>query len=73
MKDLIEYIARNLVDEPDQVRVESIEGPRGPVLKLHVAEGDLGRVIGREGRIATAIRTLVSVGTGKKRYRLDIG
>ena len=58
MRDLIEFVVRALVDEPDSVRVEEIEEDDGTVLEVHVADGDLGRVIGREGRVANAIRTL---------------
>lgn len=58
MRDLVEFVVRALVDEPDSVRVEEISENDGTVLEVHVADGDLGRVIGREGRVANAIRTL---------------
>jgi len=65
MKDLIEYIARLLVDEPDQVRVEEVEKDGSTVLQLYVAKEDLGRVIGKNGRTARAIRSLLGVLSAK--------
>lgn len=59
MKDLLLYIAKNLVDDPDAVNVTQIEGENETVLELRVAEGDMGKVIGRQGRIAKEIRTLI--------------
>jgi predicted RNA-binding protein YlqC (UPF0109 family) len=58
MRDLVESLVRALVSEPDQVRVEELEDNGDVVLEVHVAPDDLGRVIGREGRVANAIRTL---------------
>ena len=58
MRDLVEFVVRSLVSEPDSVRVEELEQEGGTVLEVHVADGDLGRVIGRAGRVANAIRTL---------------
>ena len=57
--DLLEYLARGLVDEPDAVRVEEAEEDGALVLRLHVAPDDVGKVIGRGGRIARALRTVV--------------
>lgn len=73
-KELIEYIAKSLVDDPAAVSVEETEGERGPVIQLKVAEGDIGKVIGKYGRIAKALRTVLSASAGKsgKRYSLDI-
>ena len=73
-KDLIEYIAKSLVDDPDAVSVNETEGDRGPVLELKVAEGDIGKVIGKYGRIAKALRTVLSASSSKdgKRYSLEI-
>jgi len=73
-KELIEYIAKSLVDDPAAVSVEEAEGERGPVIQLKVAEGDIGKVIGKYGRIAKALRTVLSASAGKsgKRYSLDI-
>ena len=73
-KELIEYIAKSLVDDPAAVSVEEAEGERGPVIQLKVAESDIGKVIGKSGRIAKALRTVLSASAGKsgKRYSLDI-
>ena len=59
MKDLLLYIAKNLVDNPDAVTVTEVEREDELVLELRVAEGDMGKVIGRQGRVAKEIRTLV--------------
>jgi len=59
MKELLTYVARNLVDNPDQVSVNQYEGDGETVLELRVAPSDMGKVIGRQGRIAKEIRTLV--------------
>ena len=59
MKELLLYMAKNLVDDPDSVTVTETENEDGKVLELRVAEGDMGKVIGRQGRIATEIRTIV--------------
>ena len=58
-KNVLEYVARNIVDEPDAVVVEVEDGRRGISLNLHVAPDDMGKVIGRRGRVAQAIRTVV--------------
>lgn len=60
LKELVLYLARALVDEPDEVEVQAIEEDRAIVLELSVAPDDLGKVIGREGRTARAMRTLLS-------------
>jgi len=60
-KDLVEYVAKSLVDHPDDVQVEVIQEPDGTVLELHVAEDDMGKVIGRNGSVAKALRTLLKV------------
>ena len=59
MKELLTYIARSLVDNPDAVSVSEYETPAETVLELRVAPGDMGKVIGRQGRIAKEIRTLI--------------
>ena len=59
MKELLLYMAKNLVDDPDSVTVTEIEGEDGKVLELRVAEGDMGKVISSQGRIAKEIRTIV--------------
>ena len=73
-KELIEFIVRSLVDEPDQVTVNVIEGEKSTILELRVAEGDIGKVIGKQGRIAKAIRTILSASAtkGGKRAVLEI-
>ena len=59
MKELLESIVRLLVNDPDSVRVEEVEGERSTTLKLYVAQDDMGRVIGKEGRIAKSLRILM--------------
>ena len=59
MKELLLYMAKNLVDDPEAVTVNEITGEDGTVLELHVASADMGKVIGRQGRIAKEIRTIV--------------
>lgn len=59
MKELLEVIARNLVDNPEQVTVSEVKGERSIILELKVAPEDMGKVIGKQGRIAKAIRTVV--------------
>jgi predicted RNA-binding protein YlqC (UPF0109 family) len=73
-KDLVEYIARSLVDEPSGVKVNMIEGEKSTILELKVADGDIGKVIGKQGRIAKAIRTILSASSMKtgKRVVLEI-
>jgi predicted RNA-binding protein YlqC (UPF0109 family) len=75
MKELIEFLARGLVDNPDEVRIEE-EGDRDRVIyHLEVAEGDMGKVIGKEGRIANAMRNLLKVAATRDgtRVSLEIG
>jgi predicted RNA-binding protein YlqC (UPF0109 family) len=69
MKNLIEYIAKALVDNPDQVKVSEVEGERTSVIELSVAKEDLGKVIGKQGRTARAIRTILSAASTKIRKR----
>ena len=73
-KELVSYIARALVDEPDGVEVNLIEGEKSTILELKVAEGDVGKVIGKHGRIAKAVRTILSAAATKtgKRIVLEI-
>ncbi len=74
MKELVELIARALVDRPDEVNVKEIEGSQATVLELRVADGDLGKVIGKQGRTARAIRAILNA-SGiklKKRFVLEI-
>jgi len=74
MKELIEQIAKALVDSPDQVSVHAIEGEQTTVLELRVAQSDLGKVIGKQGRTARSIRTILSAAGMKlkKRFTLEI-
>jgi hypothetical protein len=73
MRELLEELARRLVDEPEAVRVEQVQGDDGSlVFRLHVAEGDVGKVIGRQGRIARALRTLVRAGGVEAGRRLQL-
>ena len=74
MKELVEYIAKSLVDDPSQVIVTEIQGETSVILELRVAPEDMGRVIGKGGRVANAIRTLVRVMAAKqgKRVTLEI-
>jgi predicted RNA-binding protein YlqC (UPF0109 family) len=74
MKELIEYIAKSLVDDPSRVQVTEIQGATSVILELRVAPEDMGRVIGRNGRVANAMRTLLRVIAAKqgKRVTLEI-
>ena len=73
-KELVEYISKSLVDDPDGVHVNTIEGEKSTILELKVSEGDIGKVIGKHGRIAKAIRTILSASATKsgKRVVLEI-
>jgi hypothetical protein len=73
-KDLIEYIAKALVDHPEQVRVSEIEGEKISVIELSVAKEDLGKVIGKQGRTAKSIRTILGAASAKlkKHFVLEI-
>ena len=76
MKELLLYIARNLVDDPEAVSVTEVEGPQELTLELRVAPEDMGKVIGKQGRIAKSIRTLVKAAAAKENkqihYSVDI-
>jgi predicted RNA-binding protein YlqC (UPF0109 family) len=72
MAELLEDLARRLVDEPDAVRVEQVEEDDVLVLRLHVAEADRGKVIGRQGRIARALRTVVRAGSAREQRRVQL-
>ncbi len=65
MKELLEFLARSLVDHPEEVRVEETESDNGVVLRLSVAKDDVGKVIGKQGRIARALRTVVKASAVK--------
>lgn len=74
MKALVEYIAKSLVDKPEEVQVNEIEGEQTSVLELKVAKDDLGKVIGRQGRTARAMRTILGAASirSNKRTVLEI-
>jgi predicted RNA-binding protein YlqC (UPF0109 family) len=69
MKELVEYIAKSLVDHPDAVRVTEVEGERTSVVELSVTKEDLGKVIGKQGKTARAIRTILSAASTKENKR----
>lgn len=71
-KELVEYIAKSLVDAPDKVMVKETHGANVVVLELHVDREDMGRVIGKDGRVANAIRTLLRVAAEDRRVVLEI-
>jgi predicted RNA-binding protein YlqC (UPF0109 family) len=70
MKELLELVARALVDHPDEVVVTEVDGEQSTVYELRVARGDLGKVIGKQGRTARAIRTIVASAGTKLRKRI---
>ncbi len=70
MKDLIERIARALVDKPEDVMVTAIEGNQATVLELKVAKEDLGKIIGKQGRTARSLRTIIGAASAKERRRI---
>ena len=70
MAELLTYLARQLVDEPDAVRVEEDEGPEDVVYRLRVAPDDVGKVIGKKGRIVRALRTVARAGGARTRKRV---
>lgn len=74
LKDLVLTIARSLVDEPSSVEVREIDGDHNSVIELRVAKGDVGKVIGRDGRTAQSIRTILTAAASKtgRRSHLDI-
>ncbi len=65
MQELLTFVAKSLVDHPDQVRVQKTEGPEGTIPELNVAEEDMGKVIGKQGRIAKAIRSVVKAASAR--------
>jgi predicted RNA-binding protein YlqC (UPF0109 family) len=69
LKELLEYLAKSLVDHPDEVRVEETETDTTVVLELNVAKDDIGKVIGKQGRIARALRTIVKASAVKNGKR----
>ncbi|RQD68635.1 MAG: KH domain-containing protein [Tindallia sp. MSAO_Bac2] len=72
MKDLLEFIAKSLVDNPEEVDVNQVEGERSLILELRVSPDDMGKVIGKQGRIAKAIRTVVNAAAIKENKRVIV-
>ena len=72
MKELLEFLARSLVDNPDEVRVEETENDDMVVLRLSVAKEDVGKVIGKQGRIAKAIRTVVKAAATRENKKVNV-
>ena len=72
MKELVEYIAKSLVDNPDAVTVNEVDGEQSLILELKVAQEDMGKVIGKQGRIAKAIRTVVKAAAVKQHKRVIV-
>ena len=72
MKELLLYMAKNLVDDPDAVTVTETSDEEGKVLELRVAEGDMGKVIGRQGRVAKCIRTVMRAAAAKENKRVIV-
>jgi predicted RNA-binding protein YlqC (UPF0109 family) len=72
MKELLETIARSLVDYPDEVSVNEVESENGIILELRVSKEDMGKVIGKQGRIAKAIRTVVKAAAIKENVRVSV-
>ncbi len=66
MRELVEFIVKSLVDRPDDVQVSQVEGEKSLIIELRVAEEDMGKVIGKQGRIARAIRTVVKAAATKE-------
>ncbi|MGE0880352.1 MAG: KH domain-containing protein [Acidimicrobiia bacterium] len=69
---VLDYLVRSLVDEPDAVQIETVQGRRGLTLQVNVAPGDMGRVIGKRGRTAQSIRTVVRAAAVKDSTDVDI-
>lgn len=72
MKDLVEYVVKSLVDNPDEVRVDAFDDRSETTLELSVAADDMGRVIGRHGRVINSIRSLVQVSAAKEGKRVNL-
>ena len=72
MKELVEVIAKSLVDHPEDVRVEEKQQDRQVTLELHVDEDDMGKVIGRQGRIAKAMRTVVKAAATRENKKVSV-
>ncbi len=72
MKELLEFIAKSMVDNPDAVEITVVERDAATVLKLHVDESDMGKVIGKQGRIAKAIRTVMKAAASNENKKIIV-
>jgi len=72
MKEFVEYLVKNLVDDPEAVKLECFEGERGLVMELRVANDDVGKVVGRQGRTINAVRTLAAIAATRLGHRIRI-
>ena len=72
MQELLTFVAQSLVEHPEQVSVTETEGPEAIILELHVAEEDMGKVIGKQGRIAKALRTVVKAAATRENKRVTV-
>ncbi|MBI5701544.1 KH domain-containing protein [Candidatus Saganbacteria bacterium] len=72
MKELVEYIVRSLVEFPDQISITETPGDKLAIIEVRVAEADMGKVIGKEGKIANAIRTVAKAAAGKEQIRVNV-
>ena len=72
MKELVEYLVKALVDKPDEVKISQTEGEAVTIIEIRVASDDAGKVIGKEGRIANAIRTIVKASGAKSQKRVSV-
>ncbi|MEJ2748988.1 MAG: KH domain-containing protein [Anaerolineae bacterium] len=72
MKELVEYIVKSLVDNPDDVRVDEIDDRSGTIVEVSVAQPDMGRIIGKSGRVINAIRSIVQVAAAKQGQRVSV-
>jgi uncharacterized protein len=70
LRELVDYLARGLVDKPEEVKVDEVSEPDALVFELQVAEEDLGKVIGKQGRTAKALRTILAAASAKTRRRV---
>lgn len=72
MKELIEYIVKSLVEDPNSVEISETQGETVTIIEVRVAESDMGKVIGKEGRIASAIRTVAKASAGREKKRVNV-
>ncbi|MCB9422833.1 MAG: KH domain-containing protein [Ardenticatenaceae bacterium] len=72
MKELVEFIVKSLVDNPDDVQVDEVEDRSGTIVEVSVAQPDMGRIIGKSGRVINSIRSIVQVAAAKKGQRVSV-